>query len=141
MKQADKFATLPIEQATSIALVVETQQGEALKLTDQQNRDIPLRGHLSDVPWLEVGDEVVIVDSDEGAIVSGRIRRVGELPAATLSVDDKTMALVGDRPLYIQVGESRLELMPDGRVRIEGKQVTQVAAGSMTLLSPVIEIN
>jgi hypothetical protein len=141
MKQAKNIATPAIEQPTSTALVVETRQGEATKLTDPQNREIPLRGHLSDVPWLEVGDEVVIVETADGAIVSGRLRRAGELPAATLSVDTKTIALMGDRPLCIQVGESRLELMPDGRVRLEGKEVTQMASGSMTLLSPVIEVN
>jgi hypothetical protein len=141
MKEAKKISTSAVEPSTSIALVVKTCQGEATKLTDQQNREIPLRGHLSDVPWLEVGDEVVIVDSQDGAIVSGRLRRAGELPAATLSVDAKTIRLMDDRPLCIQIGESRLELMPDGRVRVEGKEVTQMATGSMMLLSPVIEVN
>ncbi len=141
MKEANNIVAPKIQPATCIALVMETRQGEATKLTGLHDREIPLRGHLSDVPWLEVGDEVVIVETADGAIVSGRLRRAGELPVASFSVDAETIKLMGDRLLCIQIGESRFELLPNGRVRLEGKEVTQLATGSMSLLSPVIEVN
>jgi hypothetical protein len=128
-------------QSSSIALVLQTCQGEAIKITDLQGDEIPLRGHLSDVPWLEKGDEVVVTDTSDGAIISGRLRRVGELPQSTISVSDDAMLLIADRPLRIKVGESQLELTPNGQIRVDGREISQFAGESMRLLSPVIEVN
>ncbi len=141
MNKAKAIEPVTPEQPSNIALVSETHNGEALKLSDSQGRDIPLRGHLSQVPWLEPGDQVLIAETPEGAIVSGRLRRAGESPQATLSVRANGMALMGDRPLCLQVGESRLELKPNGQIRIEGKVITQVAADSMQLFGPIVEVN
>ncbi len=141
MNQAKAITSATLEQSSAIAIVTETRNGEALKLSDRQGREITLRGHLSQVPWLQPGDEVLIADTPEGAIISGRLRRVGEKPQATLSVQENGIALMGDRPLCLQVGESRIELKPDGRVLIEGKVVTQVATDSMQLFGPVVEVN
>jgi hypothetical protein len=128
-------------QSSSIALVLQTCQGEAIKITDLQGDEIPLRGHLSDVPWLEKGDEVVVTETSEGAIITGRLRRVGELPQSTISVSDDAMILTADRPLLIKVGESQLELTPSGQIRVDGREITQLADESMRLLSPVVEVN
>ncbi len=141
MNEAKTIKSVATEQPTDIAVVIETHQGEALKLCDRQNREIPLRGHLSQVPWLEPGDEVLISETSEGAIISGRLRRAGERPQATLSVDVNGMSLMGDHTLSLQVGESKIELRPNGQVRIEGKVITQVAADSMQLFGPLVEVN
>ncbi|MEJ2467217.1 MAG: hypothetical protein P8045_16260 [Candidatus Thiodiazotropha sp.] len=93
------------------------------------------------MPWLEPGDEVLISETSEGAIINGRLRRAGERPQATLSVDVNGMSLMGDRTLSLQVGESKIELRPNGQVRIEGKVITQVAADSMQLFGPLVEVN
>jgi hypothetical protein len=128
-------------QPSSIALVMQTHQGEATTITDLHGEEIPLRGHLSDVPWLDQGDEVVVTETSEGAIVTGRLRRVGELPQSTISVSDDAMILTADRTLLIKVGESQLELTPHGQIRVDGREITQLADESMRLLSPVVEVN
>jgi hypothetical protein len=141
MNKVKEISQKSVASPSDIAMVIESNNGEASKLSERHNREIPLRGHLSHVPWLEAGDEVLIVDTPEGAIISGRIRRAGELPQATLSVQANAIALMGDRALRLQVGESQFELLPDGQVRIQGKVISQVAADSLHLFGPVVEVN
>ncbi len=129
------------EQSSTIATVIKTRQGEATIIKDQHGGNISLLGHLSDVPWLEEGDQVVVILTEDGGIISGRLRRVGELPQSAFSVANNAMTLIADRPLRIKVGESLLELTPNGQIRVNGREISQLAGESMRLLSPVIEVN
>jgi hypothetical protein len=65
----------PATGQARLAQVAEATNGEALKLVDVEYNPIPFRGHQSHVPWLDVGDEVSLLDTHEGAIISGRSRR------------------------------------------------------------------
>lgn len=141
VKEVKQLSQQADAQPSSIALVMQTDRGEAITITDLHGNEVPLRGHLSDVPWLEQGDEVVVTETPDGAIITGRLRRVGELPQSTISVSDDAMILTADRPLLIKVGESRLELTPHGQIRVDGREISQLADESMRLLSPVIEVN
>jgi hypothetical protein len=58
-----------------LAQVVEAANGEALKLVDAEHNPIPLRSHQSHIPWLDVGDEVSLLDTPQGAMISGRSRK------------------------------------------------------------------
>jgi hypothetical protein len=131
----------PATGQARLAQVAEATNGEALKLVDVEYNPIPFRGHQSHVPWLDVGDEVSLLDTHEGAIISGRSRRAGEHPPATLSFQADAVELTSDRPLRLRAGESCITLLPDGCIRIEGKVLDQVAQETVRLLGPVVEVN
>jgi hypothetical protein len=124
-----------------LAQVAEAADGEALKLVDAEHNPIPFRGHNSHVPWLDVGDEVSLLDTPDGAMITGRSRRTGEHPPAAFSFQADALELTSDRPLRLRAGESCITLLPDGRIRIEGKVLDQVAQETVRLLGPVVEVN
>jgi hypothetical protein len=132
---------IPATGQGQLAQVVEAADGEALKLADAEHNPIPFRGHHSHVPWLDVGDEVTLLDTPEGPMITGRRRRTGEHPPATLSFQADAIELTSDRPLRLRAGESCITLLPDGRIRIEGKVLDQVAQETVRLLGPVVEVN
>jgi len=128
-------------QQSPLAVVQEVRKGMAVKLLGADNLPVMVRGHLSDVPWLDVGDEVLVVSTPEGAIITGRLRRLGEPPQMSLPVEEDQIRLVADRPIYLQAGNSQIAILPDGSVRIDGREISTVAQENLRLLAPMIEVN
>lgn len=141
MKKPIQIQPLAETQPSPLAVVQEASKGMATKLLDTDSLPIKVRGHLSDVPWLNTGDEVLFVSTPEGAIVTGRLRRLGEAPQMSLPVEADGIRLVADRPIYLQAGLSQIAIHPDGRVRIDGREISTVAQENLRLLGPMIEVN
>jgi hypothetical protein len=128
---------------TGLAEVLEVREGEAVNLRiEGRERPIPAIRHLSRVSDLRAGDTVTLLWSDIGAIVSGRLLREGERPPLPLPTEsEEAIELTLDRPFHIRVGASQLVMHPDGRILINGREVTTNAEESLNLSGPRIDIN
>lgn len=134
----------PTESTGSgVAQVLEVRDGEALSLSIEGS-DTPIVAlrHLSHVSGLREGDTVTLDWSDVGAIITGRLRREGERPPMPLPTEgDEAIELTLDRPIHIRVGASRVVMHPDGRILINGREVTTYAEEALHLSGPRIDIN
>lgn len=124
------------------ARVREVRNGEALSLEGEEGAPVAVMGHDSNVPWLCEGDWVSVSHTDMGAIVTGRLRHENEGPRIPLMrVEAECLSLIADRAIHIQAGASRVELHPDGRIRVNGREITTDAEETLRLLGTQIEIN
>lgn len=126
-----------------VAQVLEVRDGEAVSLRIEGS-DTPIAAirHLSHVSGLREGDTVTLLWSDIGAIITGRLLREGEHPPMPLPTGgEKAIELTLDRPFHIRVGASRLVMHPDGRILINGREVTTDAEETLRLSGPRIDIN
>jgi len=126
-----------------IAQVLEVHDGEATSLRiEGSDTPIVAMRHLSHVSALREGDTVTLLWSDIGAIITGRLRREGERPPMPLPTgSEEAIELTLDRPLHIRVGASRVMMHPDGRILINGREVTTDAEETLRLHGPRIDIN
>jgi hypothetical protein len=109
------------DESTGIATVIEVKGGRAATV-NLDGTLCPVDGHLSQVEPLEIGDRVLIVPTEEGAIVAGRLRAEGEAHAPRLEVQDGHLLVEATRSIRLQVGQNRIEVHPDG-VRLQGPAI------------------
>jgi hypothetical protein len=128
---------------SGVAEVLEVRDGEAVSLCiEGSETPIAAIRHLSHVSALREGDTVTLLWSDIGAIITGRLLREGEHPPMPLPAGgEEAIELTLDRPFHIRVGASRLMMHPDGRILINGREVTTDAEESLRLNGPRIDIN
>ena len=128
---------------SGVGEVLEVRDGQAVSLSiEGSDKHIVAMRQLSHVSGLREGDTVTLLWSDIGAIVTGRLLREGELPPIPLPTgSDEAIELTLDRPLHIRVGASRLVMHPDGRILINGREVTTDAEETLRLIGTNIDIN
>jgi hypothetical protein len=128
---------------SGVAQVQEVRDGEAVNLSiEGSETPIVALQHLSHVSGLREGDTVTLLWSDVGAIITGRLLREGEHPPMPLPAgSEEAIELTLDRPFHIRVGASRLVMHPDGRILINGREVTTDAEETLRLSGPRIDIN
>ena len=124
-----------------LAQVAAVEKGLARTLTLRDGETVDVFAHLSEVPLLRVGDRVLVQILAEGAVVTGRLRQPGDAPAPLLRQSDGRLEIEAAGGLCLQTGAARVELTPDGRIWIDGTEVTHIASGSMRLLGATIELN
>lgn len=126
-----------------VATVQEAVADEAVSVwLDDEQISLPVIAHLSEVPPLQEGDSVLVARSEEGVLVQGRLRREGEKPTRALVEEDEDGKLRFEAAggICLQVGESRIEILADGRIRIDGEEVCTTAAGRVKLRGGSIEL-
>lgn len=141
-----KHATVPqsdLEQSqTHVASVLETSNGEALRISiENASNPLTVAAHTTNVPWLEVGDQVLVSLTSLGPIITHRLRRPQEVPGVSFEVRDGVAQLDNVRAIQLKAGKSTLELNADGRVRLDGTEIVSWAEHRMELVAATIEIN
>lgn len=127
-----------------LATVLDTQDGEALHVTRDDNNaeDIPIVGHASEVPPLQPGDRVVILNTRDGAIVTHRLRSTGERPTTGFNVNkDGSLSVRTSDGITLATDHATIELRADGRVFVDGKEIYAIADGLHRLQGATIELN
>ncbi|WP_429884437.1 hypothetical protein [Geoalkalibacter halelectricus] len=124
-----------------VARVAAEEKGQALSLIlgDGQIRDV--LAHLSEVPVLKSGDRVLVQEVAEGLVVTGRLRGREEGPRPLSRDDNGRLLLDAAAGIRLQTGEACIELTPDGRIHVDGKEIYSIAAGRMRLQGARVEIN
>ncbi|BCR03028.1 hypothetical protein DESUT3_00970 [Desulfuromonas versatilis] len=134
---------LPAPEQNCIATVVEVKGGEAVSVTGLPGsiEPVAVSGHFSEVPPLKAGDRVAVMLTGAGPIVMARLRARGEQPGPRIEDEEGQLVLDAEKGIRLQCGESRIELTPDGRIWVDGREIYSVAAGRMRLQGAVIELN
>lgn len=125
---------------TGIATVTTVKDGHAAEI-DFEGVCCPVDGHLSQVEALKVGDRVIILQIPMGLVIAGRLRSPTELPAPRLESQDGRLIIEAAQSVRLQAGQSSIEVHGDGRIQIDGRQITGQATGHIGLQSPTIELN
>lgn len=129
------------ENRCFVAGVAAEEKGQALTLllADGQIRDV--FAHLSEVPVLKSGDRVLVQEVAEGLVVTGRLRGKGEGPRPLPRDDNGRFLLEAAAGIRLQTGEACIELTPDGRIHVDGKEIYSIASGRMRLQGATVELN
>lgn len=124
----------------AVAIVVEARNGQAT-MVHRGNTPGPVAGHLSQVEPLKTGDRVLTVRTDMGLIVAGRLRGPDESCAPRIEEMDGCLLLKGTHSVRLQAGENRIEVHADGRIELDGRQISGMAEGRLRLQGSSIELN
>ncbi len=133
------FQSAPTDNA-AIATVLEVEDGQAT-VVDLSGTLCPVTGHLSQVETLKAGDRVLTIRTATGMIVTGRLRAGDEAPAPRLEEQDGRLLVEATQSVRLQAGENWIEVHADGRIELDGQQITGLAEGRMRLQGSTIELN
>ncbi len=125
---------------TGMASVTDAKHGQAI-MVDINGTGFPVAGHLSQVELLKTGDQVLTMRTASGVIIAGRLRTGGEAPAARLQEQDGRLLVEATKGIRLQAGQHRIEVHADGRIELDGQQITGLAAGRLRLQGSTIELN
>jgi hypothetical protein len=133
-----------VPAGSMLATVLNTQDGEALHVTldDNNAADIRVVGHASEVPPLQPGDRVVILNTRDGAIVTHRLRSTGERPTTGFKVNkDGSLSVRTADGITLATDHATIELRADGRIFIDGQEIYSEAKGLQTVLGRPLKLN
>lgn len=124
-----------------IAGVAAEEKGQALTLLLGDGRIREVFAHLSEVPVLKSGDRVLVQEVAEGLVITGRLRAPEEGPRPLVRDASGRIVLDSTAGVRLQAGEACIELTPDGRIHVDGKEIYSIASGRMRLQGTTVEIN
>lgn len=133
------FQSAPTDN-TAIATVLEVENGQAT-VVDQNGAPFPVAGHLSQVEALKEGDRILTICTATGIIVAGRLRAGNEAAAPRLEKQDGRLLVEASKSVRLQAGENWIEVHADGRIELDGRQITGLAEGCVRLQGSTIEFN
>jgi hypothetical protein len=125
--------------SAAIATVLEVEDGQATVI-DLSGVPCPVAGHLSGVEALKAGDRVLTIRTAEGIIVAGRLRAGNEAPTPRLEAQNGRLLVEAPESVRLQAGENWIEVHADGRIELDGQQITGLAADKVRLLGRSIEL-
>jgi hypothetical protein len=134
------FKSAPTDDAAAIATVLEVEDDQAT-VVDLGGTPCPVAGHLSQVEALKARDRVLTVRTDTGVVVTGRLRAEAEAPAPRLEAQDGRLLVEASKSVRLQAGDNWIEVYADGRIELDGQQITGMAEGRMRLQGSTIELN
>ncbi len=128
---------------TYITVVTKSIGGKALTLKAFAglSDDIEVEEHLTSVPPLEKGDRVLVVVSENGLVITGKLRSKDEQPLSAIEEKDGELLFKADSKINLQVGEAQLELRANGQVIIDGQHIYSLSQGSNIIKGKVIKLN
>ncbi len=110
-------------------------------VVDQNGTPFPVAGHLSQVESLKEGDRILTICTATGIIVAGRLRAGNEAAAPRLEEQDGRLLVEASKSVRLQAGENWIEVHADGRIELDGRQITGLAEGCVRLQGSTIEFN
>lgn len=133
------FQSVPTD-SIGMANVLEAKNGQATMI-NLDGVSYPVTAHLSQVEMLKTGDRVMTIRTATEVIVAGRLRAGDESPAPRLEERDGHLLVEAPTSIRLQAGQNRIEVHADGRILLDGKQITGLASGRMRLQGSTIELN
>lgn len=130
------------ESDSVLARVIEVEEGEARSVElEGTSVTAEVIGHLCDVPLLQAGDRVLVNRTSAGVVILGRLRSPGERPRPRLEEDAEGRLLVeAAGGICLRVGEARLEIAADGKVHLDGREVSTFSSGRVIVKGVTIEL-
>lgn len=141
--QAPQAPTAPAAGTAHMASVSAAVDGGATAvIVFGENAERLVEGHLDSVPALHSGERVcVFLTANGGAIVAGRMREAAEAPMAMLREESGHLHVSAQQSITLSTGACRIELSADGRLRVDGREIQQVAERRLGLVAATVELN
>ena len=129
--------------ANSLGVVSLVDQGEAKEVyVIDQDVTLNVSAHATNVPFLQNGDEVVVLVDKSDAIITHRLRGSGERPQQGFDVNtDGSLTVKNANGIVIQTDKSKIELRDDGYLYIDGKEIYTISDGVYRIQGTTIELN
>lgn len=143
MDEAQSMRATSAPSSTCLAKVMSSQRGEAtfVQLLGQTTLT-PVVAHTREVAALTDGDEVLVVLTDSGAIVTHGIRKSGERPQQGFVLNEKDQLTVEHTGgIVIKVNQASIRIQQDGCIFVDGHQVYSIANSLNRLQGTKIELN
>ncbi|ABA90060.1 hypothetical protein Pcar_2825 [Syntrophotalea carbinolica DSM 2380] len=133
------FKSASIDHA-AIATVLDVEDGLAM-VVELGGTPCPVADHLSHVEALKEGDRILTIRIPTGIVVAGRLRAGGEAAAPRLEEKDGRLLVEAPKSVRLQAGDNCIEVHADGRIELDGQQITGLAEGRLRLQGSTIELN
>ena len=125
------------------ALVLETDNGFPCSIAIGK-RTVAVAGVIQPFPGVaahyQVGDTVMIADTDHGVMVYGAAQLRNAPAAARVAVADERV-VIDARGIKLQSENATVELLNDGKIRITSQRLLAVSKGPTTVKGSIIELN
>ncbi len=128
------------QQQQGLALVTEAFDGHAYRVS-LEGESLSVYGHLSQVDYLQCGDQVLVTNTPSGVIIVGRLRCQNEQPQPPATEIPEQLQLEAQQSICLKTSKSRIEIHGDGKILINGQHIVQQAAGPVKLQGATIELN
>lgn len=140
VKQLFKAEPKPVEP--EICTVVRAEKGKALEIAvPSQKAPMTVAGHRAGVTMLGVGDQVMITHTTSGPVIIERLLKEDEAPAPLFRNEDGKLVLESGKGIRLVCGEACVEITENGKVRIDGREVSTFSSGRVRVQGVTIELN
>lgn len=109
----------PMAVAHAFVVGIDGAQATRVRFATD-GRSLPVASHADAVPALAIGDQVLIADAGDEAVVMARLRSDGEGPAALPRTENGETTLAGEH-LVLSAGSMSVTVTPDGIVLSNGE--------------------
>jgi len=138
--QSESFASALPKIATVHKL---NSDGSAFVLLE--NRILPVAGYLATIPGiipkLKRGQQVLVLETDQGVGILGCWLSAGEQTKAHIDLQDGHLQLDATKSITLKTGASSIEIHANGKIRVDGKDIYSIAEGPIRLQGSIIELN
>lgn len=132
----------PVPGPFQVVEVLDASNGAAIRVRDRASGQcFQVAGHLDCAGALAPGDRACVAATAQGVVVLGRLRSPAEAPAALPREAGGRVEIAAAHSVLIRAGASRIEICADGSIRLDGREVHQVAEGRLSLAAATVEIN
>lgn len=123
--------------------VLACQNGQAQTIMGLPGQTEPMTvlSHASDVPWLQADDDVLVLMAADGPVVTHRLRNDSEMPPLQIRMEDGIAKLEAPEGITLKSGQSEIQLMADGRIRLDGEDITQFGTQAVKLYGATVKLN
>lgn len=108
-------------------------------------RLVSVSGYITAIPGLlpklENGQQVLVLETEQGAGILGCWQSVGENEKAEIDVKNGRLRIEASESVVLKSGESNIEIHKNGKIRVDGKDIYNIAEGPLRLQGSVIELN
>jgi hypothetical protein len=143
MKMSNVVSIKSDHYGQQLAIVDEVQNGRAVTVLwpKKSANPVPVYGHLSHVHVLKKFDEVLVVETEKGIVITGILAEKNQPPAAKIEQTEKALVIRSNTAVRLETDKATIELSADGKVSIDGKVIYQQAEQLLALKGHPVELN
>lgn len=125
--------------------IVHQLDSDGLTFVLLENRILPVAGYLATIPGivpkLKVGQQVLVLETEQGIGILGCWQSAGEQTKAHIDLENGNLQLGATESITLKTGASSIEVHANGKIRVDGKDIYSIAEGPLRLQGSIIELN
>ncbi len=128
---------------TQIMTVCDVLNGEVISLFT--NNEVELSDnfvHASTVPFISVGDQVIVQKISGNFIIIDKLRNIGEKPTIGFTInDDGSLDLFSDVKIELKTINAKIDISASGKILVDGNEIYSRSNGVNKIQGANIELN